>query len=415
MITSNFDLHIIGGGIIGLTTAVTLQARGVKVALLDANEVGQGASFGNAGHIAPEHVFPIADASMLRHIPAMLLNPTGPLRIDWRYLPRLMPWAIQLLMNMRPEPFEHIHKALLNLNNHCLQAWLNFANQWQLDDWIKVKGSLLTAEKASSVDLLKAQGQRFNDVGVTTELLNQEALLAHEPALKDNQLGALFFPNTGHITNLTAVINQLSRTFRGLGGEIVEHCRVLEAHTNIDGIYLTTNQGDITASKVMLAAGAHSKPLVKQLTGIRVPLDTERGYHLMLPHESARLQTPVTSLDRRFVMTPMQEGLRLAGTVEYAGLEAPPNMQRAHVLLQHAQPMLKTPLNSNDKVPWMGFRPSTSDSLPVIDKTERVFLNFGHQHLGLTQAVVSAQMIAEYYFDESHTIDPRPYQLSRFT
>ena len=414
MTTSNVDLHIIGGGIIGLAAAVTLQARGVKVALLDANEVGQGASLGNAGHIATEQVFPIADASMLRHVPAMLLNPTGPLRIDWRYLPRLMPWAMQLLMNMRPEPFERIHQALLSLNKNSLQAWQGFADQWQLGDWIQVKGSLLTVEEPSSLELLTAHGKRLNDIDVSNELLSKEDLLEREPALQDNQLAALFFPNTGHITNLKAVINQLHDTFRQLGGHVIEHCRVLAATSDADGIHLTTSQGDMTVSKVLLAAGAHSKTLAKQLTGVNIPLDTERGYHLMLPRESARLQIPVSSLDRRFVMTPMQEGLRLAGTVEYAGLDAPANMQRAHMLLKHAQPMLKAPLNASDSVSWMGFRPSTADSLPVIDKIERVFLSFGHQHLGLTQAVVSAQMIAEYYFDEDHTIDPKPYQLARF-
>ena len=414
MTISNVDLHIIGGGIIGLAAAVTLQARGVKVALLDANEVGQGASLGNAGHIATEQVFPIADASMLRHVPAMLLNPTGPLRIDWRYLPRLMPWAMQLLMNMRPEPFERIHHALLSLNKNSLQAWQGFADRWQLGDWIQVKGSLLTVEKPSSLELLTAHGKRLNDIDVSNELLSKEDLLEREPALQDNQLAALFFPNTGHITNLKAVINQLHDTFRQLGGHVIEHCRVLAATNDADGIHLTTSQGDMTVSKVMLAAGAHSKALAKQLTGVNIPLDTERGYHLMLPHESARLQIPVSSLDRRFVMTPMQDGLRLAGTVEYAGLDAPANMQRAHMLLQQAQPMLKAPLDASDSVSWMGFRPSTADSLPVIDKIERVFLSFGHQHLGLTQAVVSAQMIAEYYFDEDHTIDPKPYQLARF-
>ncbi|WP_413190401.1 NAD(P)/FAD-dependent oxidoreductase [Psychrobacter sp. AT9] len=414
MTTSNVDLHIIGGGIIGLAAAVTLQARGVKVALLDANEVGQGASLGNAGHIAIEQVFPIADASMLRHVPAMLLNPTGPLRIDWRYLPRLMPWAMQLLMNMRPEPFERIHQALLSLNKNSLQAWQGFANQWQLEEWVQVKGSLLTIEKPSSLELLTAHGKRLNDIDVSNELLSKEDLLEREPALQENQLAALFFPNTGHITNLKAVINQLHDTFRQLGGHVIEHCRVLAATNDADGIHLTTSQGDMTSSKVLLAAGAHSKALAKQLTGVNIPLDTERGYHLMLPHESARLQIPVSSLDRRFVMTPMQDGLRLAGTVEYAGLDAPANMQRAHMLLKHAQPMLKAPLDASDSVSWMGFRPSTADSLPVIDKIERVFLSFGHQHLGLTQAVVSAQMIAEYYFDEDHTIDPKPYQLARF-
>lgn len=414
MTTSDFDLHIIGGGIIGLAAAVTLQARGVKVALLDANEVGQGASFGNAGHIATEQVFHIADASMLRHVPAMLIDPTGPLRIDWRYLPRLMPWAMKLLMNMRPEPFARIHQALLNLNKNSLQAWQGFANQWQLDEWVQVKGSLLTVENTSSVDPLIAHGSRLNDIGVDNELLTKEALLEREPALRDNKLAALFFPNTGHITNLKAVINQLHHTFRKLGGHVIEHCHVLAATNDTDGIHLTTSQGDMTASKVMLAAGAHSKALAKQLTGVNVPLDTERGYHLMLPHESTRLQIPVSSMDRRFIMTPMQEGLRLAGTVEYAGLDAHANMQRAHMLLQQAQPMLKAELDATDSTPWMGFRPSTADSLPVIDKIERLFLSFGHQHLGLTQAVVSAQMIANYYFDEDHPIDPKPYQLSRF-
>lgn len=414
MNTSNVDLHIIGGGIIGLAAAVTLQARGVKVALLEAEKIGQGASLGNAGHLATEQVFPIADASMLRHIPAMLFNPAGPLRLDWRYLPRLMPWAFQLLMNMRPEPFERIHQAILSLNQNSIQAWQGFSNQWQLNDWVHVEGSLLTVEKPTSLNNLMTHGARLNDMGVTNELLSKEALLEREPALQDNQLGALFFPDTGHITNLKAVINQLSATFRQLGGHIFEHCRVLAATPSVDGIHLTTSQGDIAACKVMLAAGAHSKVLAKQLTGVSVPLDTERGYHLMLPNESMRLQIPISSMDRRFIMTPMQDGLRLAGTVEYAGLEAPANMQRAQMLLQQAQPMLKAPLNTDDSVPWMGFRPSTADSLPVIDKIERVFLNFGHQHLGLTQAVVSAQMIAELYFDEPHAIDPKPYRLNRF-
>ncbi|MBH0085166.1 FAD-binding oxidoreductase [Psychrobacter sp. SCQQ22] len=414
MTTQTFDLHIIGGGIIGLTTAVMLQAKGISVVLIEANQVGQGASLGNAGHIATEQVFPIADASMLRHIPAMLFNPTGPLRLDWHYLPQLMPWAIKLLMNMRPGPFSRIHEALLTLNQHSLPAWQSFAAQWQLNDWVQVKGSLLTVEKQGSLSPLITHGNRLNDIGVVNTLLEKEVLLAREPALQDNQLAALFFPNTGHITNLTAVIKQLSTTFTALGGHIIEHCRVLDATPQAQGTLLTTTQGDITASTVMLSAGAHSKKLAKQLTGVSVPLDTERGYHLMLPHEHTRLQIPVSSMDRRFIMTPMEGGLRLAGTVEYAGLDAPANMQQAKILLKQAQPMLRTPLNTTDSTPWMGFRPSTSDSLPVIDKIGHVFLNFGHQHLGLTQAVISAQMITDYYFDNQHAIDPKPYQIKRF-
>ncbi|CAM4153315.1 FAD-binding oxidoreductase [Psychrobacter arenosus] len=409
-----FDLHIIGGGIIGLCAAVTLQARGIKVVILEADKIASGASYGNAGHLATEQVFPIADANILQHVPAMLFNPEGPLRIDWRYLPRLMPWAFKLLLNMRPEPFARSHQALLALNAHSLQAWQDFAKDWQLTPWIKVEGSLLTVEKTTSLADLQAHGQRLNELSVPNELLSQQQLLELEPALKDTQLGALFFPQTGHITDLSAITKKLSTTFSELGGHIVEHCPVLEAKVSVDGITLTTSDQQIYARKVMLAAGAHSKALAKQLTGISVPLDTERGYHLMLPNEAARLTLPVSSMDRRFIMTPMDTGLRLAGTVEYAGLEAPANMNRAQMLLKQAQAMLTVPLDSENSTQWMGFRPSTADSLPIIDKCGSVFLNFGHQHLGLTQAVVSAQMIAALYFDENPVIDPAAYRLDRF-
>ena len=187
-----------------------------------------------------------------------------------------------------------------------------------------------------------------------------------------------------------------------------------DASISDTGNHLITSQGDMICQKILLATGAHSKSLAKQLTGVNVPWSTERVIHLMLPHENKRLLVPVSSMDRRFIMTPMQAGLRLAGTVEYAGLETPANMKRAQMLLQQAQPMLKKTLDASDSMSWMGFRPSTADSLPIIDKVDQVFLNFGHQHLGLTQAVVSARMIASYYFNETHSIDPKPYQLNRF-
>ena len=135
----------------------------------------------------------------------------------------------------------------------------------------------------------------------------------------------------------------------------------------------------------------------------------------MLPHEAARLRLPVSSIDHSFVMTPMQHGLRLAGTVEYAGLEAPPNMARANNLHPLAEKLLQEPLDTRDTQPWMGFRPTTADSLPVIDRDGDVLLAFGHQHLGLTQAALTAETLAALYFGEIPPLDLAPYRLHRFT
>jgi len=406
---------IIGAGIIGLSIAVSLQRAGVQVVLLETDKAGGGASCGNAGHIAIEQVFPIADPAIVRQLPRMLLDPMGPLRLDWRYLAQIMPWFLKLLANMRSARAEQIHQALLALNQQSLHAWQTFSDEWDLSQWIRIQGSLLLAENPASVAGLQQHGARLNAMGIANSWLDTNALREREPALAANQLGALFYPQTGHVTNLNAVTGHLKTAFMQMGGQLYEGCKVLQAGVQDDHtVRLHTSSGQWRAKHVVVCAGAHSRPLVRQLTGVDVPLDTERGYHLMLPNETARLSVPVSSIDRRFIMTPMQEGLRLAGTVEFAGLQAPPNMQRAQQLLQLAQPMMNAPLDDSDATSWMGFRPSIADSLPVIDRQGPVLLAFGHQHLGLTQAAVTAELIQALYFNTEPGIDIRPYRLHRF-
>ena len=414
MIKTDADLYIIGGGIIGLCSAVELQSRGKSVVILDADKVGNGASFGNAGHLAVEQVFPFADPSLISQLPGMLLNPLGPITLDWRYTFQILPWFFKLLLNMRQRQFLQIHQALKSINGISLASWKNFSTKWGLTEWIHVNGSLLTTETLKNLHQLKTHKQRLNAMGIPTEFLTQDELRQREPLLAENQLGAVFFPETGHVTDLPKVHQRLIEHFISMGGVIHEFCKVDSLSHHVDGIELTTTQGNVMANEIMIASGAFSKSLVKQATGVLVPLDTERGYHLMLPNERARLSVPVTSMDRRFIMTPMQSGLRLAGTAEYAGLNRKPNMKRALMLKKLADPMFKTHLNDTNATQWMGCRPSTVDSLPVIDKVGRVLLNFGHQHLGLTQAVSSAEIISNLYFDEESKIDTTPFRLGRF-
>ena len=406
---------VIGGGIIGLSIALTLQADGTDVLLVEKDHIGAGASFGNAGHIATEQVFPVADPSILKSIPGMLFDPLGALRLDWRYLLRLTPWLLRLLGNMRHKPFTHIHHALSAINGVSLEAWQSFSEQWQLTDLIKIEGSLLVAEKASSLEKLRKHGEYLNSIGVTNQLLTQSQLLEREPALAHNQLGGLFYPDTGHVVDLKQLHIKLVEHFSRLGGELLTECEVtaINAPSN-DKVVLTTSQGQVVAKQIVIAAGAFSKSLVSMISRIRVPLETERGYHLMLPNEIGRLNVPVSSIDRRFIMTPMNGGLRLAGTVEYAGLKRPANMQRARHFLPLANPMLNTPLNNYQSTEWMGFRPTLADSLPVIDKKGPYIFAFGHQHLGLTQAAVTAKIVQSLFQGRSTPIDCSPYSIERF-
>lgn len=410
-----YPFAIVGGGIIGLSIALALKENQIDVLLIEKNEIGSGASSGNAGHLATEQVFPVADISVLKKIPRMLVDPLGPLRLDYRYLLPLMPWAVKLLGNMRPKKAHLIHQHLVQLNAAALPAWQAFSKKWGIEQWLVLNGSLLLAETESSVKQLQKHGEYLNSIGIENTWLNQQTLFDKEPALTDKQLGALYYPLTGHITDLDALHKQLKKSLIALGGKVAEHTTV----NTIKKINKTLIQIDcqhtvIHANNVVLSCGAYAKPFAKMLSGINVPLETERGYHLMLPNEKNTLSIPVTSADRRFIMTPMNGGLRLAGTVEYAGLRLPANMNRARNFIPLAQPMLRHPLHTQHATEWMGFRPTLSDSLPVIDKQDNCYFAFGHQHLGLTHAAITADAILAMHLHQPPPIDCSAFSINRF-
>jgi len=236
------------------------------------------------------------------------------------------------------------------------------------------------------------------------------------PQLSEQIQGGLFFPRTGHFLDPYRVVRALVEAARSSGVSFLKQ-QVQGGYVQENGVLLMTGNGGVTASRVLLACGAHSAKLTAALTGKQVPLDTERGYHLMLPHEHDRLPFPVTSLERKFIMTPMREGLRLAGTVEFAGLERPANMARAWQLQRLSQGLFRKDLNADGATPWMGFRPSLPDSLPVIDQVcaGKVLLAFGHQHLGLTQAAVTAELIGQMVSGAALALpNVDAYRLARF-
>jgi D-amino-acid dehydrogenase len=388
------DIAVVGAGIIGVACALRLARQGLRVVVIDQQQPGHGASFGNAGHLATEQVFPIADASILKRLPAMLMDPMGPLRLDWKYLPRALPWFTRLLLNLRPAPFQNTVAGLRALNESSLEAWQRLLADIQRPDLLKIDGSLLVFERPESRQAIQALQSRLLQQQVPVDYWQAGAIRETAPQLSEQIQGGLFFPRTGHFIDPYRVVCELVEAAKASGVSFVQQ-QVQGGHVQEHGVALITGNGALTASRVLIACGAHSAKLTAALTGEKVPLDTERGYHLMLPQEHDRLPFPVTSLERKFIMTPMSEGLRLAGTVEFAGLEKPPSMERAWQLHRLSQGLFRQDLSAEAATPWMGFRPSLPDSLPVIDQVcgGKVLLAFGHQHLGLTQAAVTAEMV----------------------
>ena len=413
----NADIAVIGAGIIGVACALQLARQGKRVVVIDKQPPGHGASFGNAGHLATEQVFPIADASILKRLPAMLMDPMGPLRLDWKYLPRALPWFSRLLLNLRPAPFQRTVAGLRALNESSLDAWKRLLHSIAHPDLLKEDGSLLVFERAESRPAVEALQARMRQQQVPVDFWSASAVRESAPQLSEQIQGGLFYPRTGHFLDPYQVVCELVSAAKTAGVQFFQQ-EVQGGQLQAHGVSLLTDQGRVTARQVLIACGAHSAKLTTALTGKRVPLDTERGYHLMLPHEQGCLPFAVTSLERKFIMTPMAGGLRLAGTVEFAGLERPPFMERAWQLHRLSKGLFRRDLNAEDATPWMGFRPSLPDSLPVIDKVGdgKVLLAFGHQHLGLTQAAVTAEMIAQLASPSTHSGVPTmdAYRLGRF-
>lgn len=407
------DIAVVGAGIIGVACALQLARQGRQVLVIDQQAPGMGASYGNAGHLATEQVFPIADLSILKRLPAMLMDPMGPLRLDWKYMPRALPWFVRLLLNLSPAPYQRTVAGIRALNEDSLGAWQRLLHSIDRSQLLREDGSLLVFERAESKAALNALQQRMQQQQVAVEFWSGDAVRKAAPQLSDSIQGGLFFPNTGHFLDPYQVVCELVEAAKALGVQFLQR-QVLDAQVAAQGVTLVTDQGPLQASQVLVACGAHSARLTAALTGKKVPLDTERGYHLMLPHEPQRLPFAVTSLERKFIMTPMTGGLRLAGTVEFAGLERPANMQRAWQLHRLSQGLFRQDLSVEGATPWMGFRPSLPDSLPVIDRVceGKVLLAFGHQHLGLTQAAVTAEMVGRLANSEGMVAEP--YRLNRF-
>jgi D-amino-acid dehydrogenase len=410
---------VIGAGMVGVCTASWLQRDGHSVFLVEAEEPGHGASFGNAGCFNGSSVTPISMPGVIRNVPRWLFNPLGPLSLRWSYLPAIAPWLVRFMRAGTPEKVRAQANALRPLVGPTLEALRPLVAAAGAEDLVHRLGHLYVYRSVESLkkDHLAWELRRKN--GVEIDEFDADELRQLEPALSRDYVRGVLVRENGHTSNPLGLVERLLAQFLRSGGELV-HAR---AHGfRLEGRRLAaiqTDAGDLPADAAIVCTGAYSKPLAAAL-GDRVPLETERGYHLMISNPEIMPRIPTADADGKFVATPMDTGLRFAGTVELAGLAAPPDWRRARILLAQGRKMLPGLAASHPEESismWMGHRPSLPDSLPVLgpsSATPDVVYAFGHGHVGMTAAPMTGKIVADLVAGRPPAIDIASFAAGRF-
>jgi D-amino-acid dehydrogenase len=408
---------VVGAGIVGICTALYLQDKGRQVTLVDRLAPGEGTSSGNAGIISVGSVHPEAMPGIWKEIPHMLLQRQAPISLRPSYAPHLLPWFMRFLSSSSALRADQSSAAISALSSRALDYLQPLVNKAGAQGLLRQQGTLYINETPSQFAAAKLNCSYYQRRGVDYQLVDGPDLADLEPSLRSGLAGAVLVPAGAQTLSPLALSRSLFKLFQQQGGEFLS---AEVTGFKLDGKRVTALHTDrqIACRELFITAGAYSKTLAKQL-GSTVPLDTERGYSLDLPNPGIELKRPLLFAGRAFAATSMAEGLRLAGTVEFAGLKAAPNYQRAHNLAEQAAylfPQLNAAQGENQGKPWMGFRPSLPDTVPVISVSphfDNVFFGFGHGHLGLTQAAVTGAMLSALAAGEESPLALSPFRVDR--
>jgi len=411
------EVFVIGAGIIGICTALALQEKGFKVSVIDRDGPAEGASHGNAGVISPWSCVPQSLPGVWKQVPKWLFDPDGPLAVRWSYLPQLVPWLVRFFQSANESRLPAIAAAMLAVNRPSVELYQQLLADTGAEDLVR---DCLYLHVYKSVDGANPQSLSWRlrkEHGVPFEVLKNGEIQEIEPELSTAYKSAMMIKQQGRTVNPGRLGQVLSAKAQARGVEFlrgtVKHITPL---TDGNGYTINTDQDAYAARTVVLAAGAWSVRLLSAL-GIEVPLEAERGYHLVFKDPGLALNNSIMDAEHKFVTSSMEMGVRSAGTAEFAGLDAPPNYRRARVFKHLAKSLLPN-LNTESSEEWMGTRPSSPDSVPYIGQVPGrpgLFCGFGHAHLGLTGAPMTGRMLAALIADEPLNLDMAPYRLDRFS
>lgn len=389
------DVAVIGAGIVGVSTALWLRRQGYKVLLIERDSIASGASFGNAGTLAPYGVMPIAQPSILTSLPSLLFSSESPFVINWARLPKLMPWLLRFLNECRNSRFEANSKALHQILQHVYTGYAPLLDKCpEANRRLSHNGCLYSYGTDAGFAGAQQAIEWRRALGIPQQVLTASEVDQMEPALGGKSVAGLMFPDSSHMNDPKAFIEALAAPLVADGSLI--KATITGIKSGADGVTLSSASGETyKTDRIVVCSGAWSALLAAQL-GDRVPLDTERGYHIEFDMDQPLLSRPCCPVENAFYMTPMEGRLRVAGTVELGSINDPANPKRFDYLERHVRRVMG--ITAPVARQWIGYRPSLPDSLPVIGPSPndpRVIYAFGHQHLGLTLAGATGELVAQ--------------------
>jgi len=406
-------IGIVGAGIQGISNALFLQKKGFSVTIFDRDEPGSpAASYGNAGHFSPYASVPINRPDVLTDVPAMLLSSSGPLALKWNYVPKMIPWFLQFIRNCTTKRMMHTAKNMHQILDLALPAYDELFDDIELGGLVEKKG-ILYIWNDQSLKSRELEIKVRNELGVDQQVVTPKEIHDLEPNIKPIYHGGVYYQHGRHARNPKKILLKLYDLFLKKGGKFLK-MNIKDINFNDEKPVIKAETQSFLFDKIVIACGSFSKKLTDNL-GEKIPLDTERGYHVHFKDCDHLLSRPVIFQNRGFGITPMEQGLRVVGTVEFGGLDNPLSKSRVKNLINNAKYMMGDLPEHADE--WLGFRPTLPDYLPVIGpskKYKNVFYCFGHHHLGWTLGPISGKIISGMIAEENTNLDLKPYSSLRF-
>ncbi len=411
---NKFKIGIVGAGIQGISNALFLQKKGFDVTIFDRDEPGSPvASYGNAGHFSPYASLSLNRTDILADVPAMLLNSTGPLALKWNYVPKMIPWFIRFILNTSKNKMMHTAKYMHQILDLALPAYDELFEEIDISQLVEKKG-IMYIWNDQNLKSRELEIKIRDEIGAEQQLLNKKEIHDLEPNIKKIYHAGVFYKKARHARNPGKIWLKLFDLFKKKGGTFKKN-NVETINFSNEKPLIKTTESEFKFDKILIACGAFSKQLTEQVNE-KIPLDTERGYHINFKNCDHLISRPVVFSNRGFGMTPMEQGLRVVGTVEFGGLKNPKSNNRIKNLVNNAKFLLDGLPKHDDE--WLGFRPTLPDYLPVIGPSKNyknVFYSFGHHHLGWTLGAISGKIISGMIAEENTNLDLKPYSSLRFS